>query len=161
MLHIVNLHFNPNHEIVSDPCSTKIREYLLLFAVHGADFSSSPTLFVWWFFSNFNNRILKHIKHTINNKHAQYSVNWNQFNFLKFIKLLNNLILVEHDPSSTLPLFQYYLFVNFNQCQTWIEFGNAMKLNQRALIIYPITIVVLWIFHVRGEFSWWNISLPK
>lgn len=124
--------------------------------------SPPPTLFVWWFFfSNFNNRILKHIKHTINYKHTQYSVNWNQFNFLKFIKLLNNLILVEHDPSSTLPLFQYYLFVNFNQCQTWIEFGNAMKLNQRALIIYPITIVVLWIFHVRGEFSWWNISLPK
>lgn len=53
MLHIVNLHFNPNHEIVSDPCSTKIREYLLLFAVHGADFSSSNIVCLMIFFFQF------------------------------------------------------------------------------------------------------------
>lgn len=74
------------------------------------------------FFSNSNKRILKHIKHTTNNKHTQYSVNRNQFNFLKFIKLLNNLIFVKTWPESNLrlPLFQHDIvgLYSFNQCQS-------------------------------------------
>lgn len=40
-----------------------------------------------------------------NNKHTQYSVNRNQFHFLKFIKLLNNLIFVKTWPKPGSPLF--------------------------------------------------------
>lgn len=94
-----------------------------------------------------------------NNKHTQRSVNRNQFDILKFIKLLNNLIWRKHDPARvTIISVWSRLFKSFNQCQSpdVNSIFNWMKLNQRAyphLNLLFVKFSIIWEVLVRGVYA--------